>query len=776
MTADLRLGLHVGDCIDVLRTLPANSVDACVADPPYNLSDSGKRDGDCLRRVIAEGALPQFNDGDTNGRKRLDLARPPVGGPALGREDRTVRVDGGVGVPERPLNLKGSTVREQEVDARNEAPALATDGDLSAVSDAEIVQHFGDFVLDSADGGDAAFCDGTCRCFTEPSAGVIAVLVALPRSAAGNLAGDLLGAPRTSHADIGLDDFAGRQPEGAAGVVTGPRAVRRAVLRLDLRGRTGELRAASATHNGDPVFVLAPAQDVGAGAGARGLPAMTESARVRVVDDGADGTFALHMPWHNLKSSRMTRGFMGKSWDGWESPASFQRWCREWAAEVFRVLKPGAHLIAFGGTRTVHRLACAIEDAGFEIRDTIGWQQYQGFPKSLDVSKAIDARPGSAAHAEWRAALRTAREEAGLSAADLAERVVGSRSGAVWNWEHHQFPEARHWPALKAALPALDDAWADMLAEAERAVIGSVAATSLAVAPGQGVPRNGVTLDQTTPATPDAVRWSGWGTALKPAHEPAILARKPLDGTVAANVLKWGTGALNLDACRYAKGDSAWPGPDDDPGDPQSNPAARVDVVGADLGISSGSADAFRQAQRESIARTRLLGHFPANIYACPKASRSEREAGCEGLPARTGAEAVEREEGSDGLKSPRAGAGRTAAEVRNVHPTVKPIALMRWLVRLVTPPGGVVLDPFLGSGTTACAAILEGFRWIGVEREADYARIAEARIAWAEREREIATAQGDLFATPCLPGMEPDRWRETGVEQASLLPGGWTR
>lgn len=128
----------------------------------------------------------------------------------------------------------------------------------------------------------------------------------------------------------------------------------------------------------------------------------------------------------------------------------------------------------------------------------------------------------------------------------------------------------------------------------------------------------------------------------------------------------------------------------------------------------------------------RDLGRWPANLYACPKASRAERERGCEGLPVRSGAEAVDRDEDSAGMANPRAGAGRTADAVRNFHPTVKPVQLMRWLARLVTPPGGVVLDPFMGSGTTGVACALEGFDFIGIEREAPYHAIAQARVAYA--------------------------------------------
>jgi len=181
----------------------------------------------------------------------------------------------------------------------------------------------------------------------------------------------------------------------------------------------------------------------------------------------------------------------------------------------------------------------------------------------------------------------------------------------------------------------------------------------------------------------------GWGTALKPSQEPAILVRKPLEGTVADNVAKWGVGGLNIDGCRIMETDPAWPGP------------------------------------RTGESQER----WPANIYHCPKPPRSEKEEGCEDLKGTTGHEATGRKKGSKGLDNPRAGAGRTAEHVKNHHPTVKPVNLMRWLVRLVTPKGGVVLDTFLGSGTTCIAAQREDIRSIGIEKEPEYAKIAIARI-----------------------------------------------
>ena len=330
-------------------------------------------------------------------------------------------------------------------------------------------------------------------------------------------------------------------------------------------------------------------------------------------------------------------GFMGKRWD--TLPPGV-----DWARLCLRVLKPGGHLVAFGGTRTVHRLATAIEDAQFEIRDMVSWIYYSGFPKSLCVSKAIDREAG-------------------------AERdVLGFRDGT-----------------------------------ATREMCGDVE--------GKGF---GPVVTMTAPATEAAKKWNGYGTALKPAQEPAVLARKPLTGTVAGNVLEHGTGALNIDGCRFAYGDPAWPGPQDGDGG----------LGGGGSALHEGGLSRVGGVARPTD------GRWPANIYAHPKASRSEREAGCERLPGRTGAEATDRTAGSAGLDNPRAGAGRTADRVKNHHPTVKPIGVMRWLCKLTGgQPGSVILDPFMGSGTTGCAAVLEGFDFIGIEREPEYMQICEARI-----------------------------------------------
>jgi len=356
--------------------------------------------------------------------------------------------------------------------------------------------------------------------------------------------------------------------------------------------------------------------------------------------------------------------FMGKAWD-YDVPGA-EVW-----REVLRVLKPGGHLLAFAGTRTQHRMAVQIEDAGFEIRDMIAWVYGSGFPKSLDVSKAIDKCNGDPNRLhKFTAWMRTT----GLTARQLDE-ITGTNMGGHYLTAASQpaIPTAALWKLIR---PHCGDvpAWVDELVqriEAEREVLGQKTA---GIANPDDHDRHtiggstSVVVDITAPATPEAQQWAGWGTALKPALEPITVARKPLVGTVAANVLEHGTGAINVDGCRVGTSSGRWP---------------------ANL-IHDGSDE-----PRE------LLGDA-ARFFYCAKASKADRGEG-------------------------------------NMHPTVKPTELMRYLCRLVTPPGGVVLDPFMGSGSTGKAAALEGFRFIGIERDPNYLAIAQQRID------AIGSTQGTL-------------------------------
>ena len=382
-----------------------------------------------------------------------------------------------------------------------------------------------------------------------------------------------------------------------------------------------------------------------------------------------------------------------------------------WAQEVYRVLKPGAHILSFGGTRTYHRMVCALEDVGFETRDSmVFWCFGSGFPKSLDVSKAIDKHLG---------ADREVTGKRKVSNSDL-----GQASG--WNY--------------------LDTSSGE--------------------------------YNYTKASTSEAKQWQGWGTALKPAYEPIVLARKPLEGTVAQNVLKYGTGGINVDGCRIEVEDrqeydfnrrgfheradlssrpyeggwkpgvvkvgeilGRWPSNlllDEESAkmlDEQSGylpSGARPNSYGKVY--QKDSAQVYRKYATVPYFNPLMDSGGASRFFYIAKASRGEREKGLARLPEGEIAYAEYREE-FDTTKSYVSlypdGSARPMNKPKNVHPTVKPVELMRYLVRLVTPKDGLCLDPFLGSGTTLLACRLEGFNGLGIEKEADYEPIIRERLAY---------------------------------------------
>ena len=401
-------------------------------------------------------------------------------------------------------------------------------------------------------------------------------------------------------------------------------------------------------------------------------------------------------------------GFMGKDWD--QTVPSDQ-----WSAGCLRILKPGGYVIAFAATRTIHRLTVAIEDAGFEIRDQINWLYWNGFPKSHDAAKQIDKQKDPDTldrHYVITGWIKEQRDKAGLTNKKIDDAF--GANGMARHWTDTppggKQPEIPTLENMKKILdlfgnPDVPPEIADLLVELNdakgkpgetwfrREVVGVEEGVNKI---GFGRFRDGetkkVVYNKTKAFKKEAKKWVGWGTGLKPATEPAILARKPMIGTLAENLIEHSTGAINIDGCRYAAGDPAWP-------------------------------------HESASTEGHEAGRWPANVYHCTKPDRKERDQGCDDLGDTTGAEAVNRKKGSAGINNPRAGAGRTAGQIKNFHPTVKPINLMRWLVRLVTPPGGVVLDPFLGSGTTCAAAIIEGRKSIGIEVSPAYAGIARARM-----------------------------------------------
>jgi DNA modification methylase len=398
--------------------------------------------------------------------------------------------------------------------------------------------------------------------------------------------------------------------------------------------------------------------------------------------------------------------FMGKRWD-YDVPSE-DIW-----RECLRVLKPGGHLLAFAGTRTQHRMAARIEDAGFEIRDMIAWVYGSGFPKSLDVSKAIDKLGGIATPPEFAAWLKREREAAGLTAKELCERGKFYKNvnhgGLVSNWEAGiGFPNAAQFNLLCDLLGLPFDRRQQVEREilGWRDVVAGVAFTS--EGPSQ--------LPITAPATSEAQRWQGWGTALKPALEPITVARKPLVGTVAENVLSWGTGALNIDGCRVAC--EPWK-------------AHSATGMGSVKFFTAGETPVIDKAPHDA-------GRWPANLihdggdflgeasrfFYCAKASKKDRDEGLGDWPE------VQVSVGDSRPSSDfNERLGKTPGGRRNTHPTVKPTDLMRYLCRLVTPPGGTVFDPFMGSGSTGKAALREGFQFVGCEISTEYFEIANARL-----------------------------------------------
>jgi site-specific DNA-methyltransferase (adenine-specific) len=373
---------------------------------------------------------------------------------------------------------------------------------------------------------------------------------------------------------------------------------------------------------------------------------------------------------------------MGKSWDSTGIAFNVEVW-----TEALRVLKPGGHLLAFSGSRTYHRMAVAIEDAGFQIRDQIMWLYGSGFPKSLDVSKAI-------------------QKASGVEPVGFKENKDGKMLGEAWNK-----------PPRQLFMPPLEG---------------------------------------------EAQQWAGWGTALKPAHEPIVLARKPLIGTVAANVLEYGTGGLNIDGSRVGSDDGfekAWDKPVSTnisaPNgkfisegvqhtvDLSSNrpiggrfPANIIhdgsDEVLAGFPNSKGNGATgggeggiWTTGNKQQVSRGYVDNGSAARFFYCPKANKKDRNEGLDGFEAKKSSIYDTRPSGDFHQRID----GKPSAPAANHHPTVKPTDLMRYLVKLITPPNGIVLDPFTGSGSTGKGAVMEGFNFIGIELDPDYVAIATARI-----------------------------------------------
>ena len=401
--------------------------------------------------------------------------------------------------------------------------------------------------------------------------------------------------------------------------------------------------------------------------------------------------------------------FMNKSWDN--SGIAFQK---ETWRKCHDALKSGGYMLVFGGSRTFHRIACAIEDAGFEIRDTIMWLYGSGFPKSMDISKQIDKRGGKST--SWFGEyLKNVLKERNMTQSDLSKHFLsknGGITGCVHNWV-----EGKNMPTVKQfnKICEILDLPFEKMKEAEREVIGKKEYTDnkniMSVSNYNG---ERIHLDITIPSTDLAKQWDGWGTNLKPSFEPIIVARKPLNDSLVNNIIENGVGGINIDECRVElNGDK----------NTRGGCKTREDNI---------SHLKFRanQVNKEDNSK----GRFPSNTILTY--DDSDFDEVCGGLGDEGSASRyfycakTSKRDRNEGLSSNN----------KNIHPTVKPTSLMQYLIRLVTPKGGTVLDPFNGSGSTGKACMYENadrnanYKYIGVELTEEYLPISKARIEFAEK------------------------------------------
>ena len=469
---------------------------------------------------------------------------------------------------------------------------------------------------------------------------------------------------------------------------------------------------------------------------------------------------------------------MGETWDSTGIAFNVELW-----KNVYRVLKPGAHLLAFGGTRTYHRMACAIEDAGFEVRDMIEWIHAEGCPKSLDISKSIDkSSPRVGMFKEFAEHFRNQREKKGLTHKDISKHFpskTGGLTGCVWNWENAMYvPTSEQWKILQPLL-GLSGKYSLLIEriEAKREITGKDGRKANYSMFGMGVTPE---WDITTPNSEQAIKWDGWGTSLKPAHESILLARKPIsEKNIADNVLKWGVGGININGCR-------------------TNYLSKKDKIEGQSASQSDVAPSY-MVSKGGGNRNHIQGRFPTNlILECcceedelvegelqkPKnANRFKKTDGgafmaspltktlapdydgntpsvihtnpncvCKMLDSQSGAKggasryfyqakASQKErwfyctfcKQSDQNKNMDKHIHNAPNETRykhlEFHPTQKPVQLIQYLIKLITPPNGTILDPFLGSGTSLIAAEREQVNCIGIDSNQIYCSIANQRL-----------------------------------------------
>ena len=560
----------------------------------------------------------------------------------------------------------------KEIEDTGKLPEVISDRVLVDEINAHRLKHGNNFFLKLRPSLNSSLGDRSTCGFTEFGFGRLGVAVVIPfHSCFANFLSGLSPSDATGLGDIVrlLNDPLAFS-KSPSSVMTASGAELRAILTLDMRNATCELTPASSANKFDAVFTIICPELVGTITGTSSLSSMFQTYDISLVDDATNGTFSFNLhkfsiPYINRKSG----GFMGRKWDCDVPPIEIWEEC-------LRVLKPGGHMLCFAGTRTQHRMAVNIEDAGFEIKDMIMWCFGSGFPKSMNIAKSIDK----------------AKKGHPQGGPDPTSPNAGKfKTGCSEN-----SPFGRHHGA----------------------------------GPGQFMKEQGVKDDREL--CEEAQKWDGWGTGLKPAMEPITICRKPLEEkTIAANVLKHGTGGLNIDDCRI--------------GTSKDIPASPSRTKGRSL---SGSVDGnLRKETGEEGGHNPNVGRWPANIihdhseevmkqFPVTKSGKDNKRkkphqtGSMSGTLGMTGKEEISYgDEGSAARFFYCAKASRREREQDNKHPAVKPLALMEYLVKLVTPPNGIVLDPFMGSGTTGMVCKKLGFRFVGIEREPEYFELAEKRI-----------------------------------------------
>jgi len=491
-------------------------------------------------------------------------------------------------------------------------------------------------------------------------------------------------------------------------------------------------------------------------------------------------------------------GFLGKDWDSKKATETttkltalhnlpsgmkmtsladdleFQYWLRDLWIECYRVLKPGGHILAFSAARTYHHMAMSLQTAGFEIRDQIMWIYSSGFPKSQDVGKSIDRQSGRSAHkadlAEVKAILKQLYKASGKSNTQI-DRECGFNAGGYLKTDFkdrgwaNNLPRDDKWLKLKSVLGCGDD-YDDYFITTPQIKVGEKEAGCFDQEfENYTIGARSKMVDITASQTDAGQQWQGWGTALKPAHEPICMARKPSKLSTAKNVQQWGVGALNIDATRI-------PIEGKDTRSGGSNGHSRL-TFGEGTTSNKDSHIGY-EVNEQGRFPSNVLGEIPdyQKYFYCPKVSRRERHAGFDlkkvptiehndpetihlhplwtpaiGKNVYRLKEAIEKHNNEvpptnpNGILDNKDENGnqvlhidqhRTGKIPGNNHPTVKPVELMKYLIKLVTPPGGRVLDPFNGSGSTGMAAVELGHEYVGIELDTNYVEISKKRIsAW---------------------------------------------